>query len=128
MLRRLLACEITFPLMVRRVFSFAWALVSGLSLLLCVATIALLIWAGRNSVYEIGYQRHDGSFVNFEVPPLSFAIDLAVLPASWLAMYYYRRRQAKRNRIGICHTCGYDLRATPDRCPECGTVPTNGEA
>jgi hypothetical protein len=44
---------------------------------------------------------------------------LAVLPAAWLIAYLRRRRR----HAGCCPGCGYDLRATPDRCPECGAVP-----
>ena len=57
------------------------------------------------------------------VPDWFLAIAFAVLPIVWL-----RRLQMQRSRIGRCEKCGYDLRATPERCPECGTVPKRGTA
>ena len=61
-------------------------------------------------------------FVNFILPLWIPTVAFAPLPI-WGAVRAYRARRRRRPLAGVCPICGYDLRATPDRCPECGTVP-----
>ena len=53
------------------------------------------------------------------VPWGALTLPLLILPIYWLwkRMLY---RQWERSRVRVCKRCGYDLRASTGRCPECG--------
>jgi len=44
-----------------------------------------------------------------------------ILFSLWARLVVRQRRARRHGRR--CVNCGYDLRATPQRCPECGSVP-----
>jgi hypothetical protein len=86
----------------------------------------------RGSWQEYGYHPDDSEQQNrrgyheicLTVPHSLLAMVLGVWPGVRITRFIRRSRQ---HREGLCQVCGYDLRATPDRCPECGAlVPSPG--
>ena len=42
--------------------------------------------------------------------------------------WVHRVRERNRHSVGLCPACGYDVRATPGQCPECGRTPVVANA
>lgn len=66
----------------------------------------------------IGTEHHQA----LVLPYWFLALCLTLAPALWLNGALRRRRLRHRRQTNLCQHCGYDLRASTDRCPECGTA------
>jgi hypothetical protein len=88
-------------------------------------------WDGQGWVFERQLEDHARSpFIGGGglIPGTQFSIAirywailgmLSVIPLSW---FVEMRIRLARFRVGHCRACGYDLRASPEQCPECGSV------
>ncbi len=75
-------------------------------------------WPGTSALNRLGFYGRWGLDRVVFLPFWAVLLVSSFLPAIWLGC---QRRRSRRRKLGRCLRCGYDLRATPDRCPECGT-------
>jgi hypothetical protein len=66
--------------------------------------------------------RYSNSIYRVHLSYWYLVLAFATLPAICLAWILTRAVLFRPFPDNVCKSCGYDLRATPDRCPECGTV------
>jgi hypothetical protein len=75
-------------------------------------------WNWRGLGFDYHYDPHGAGASTVVYIPLWLPALLLLAPPA-VSVLGYLRRQARRKR-GLCERCGYDLRASPSQCPECG--------
>jgi len=71
-------------------------------------------------MFSAAWQEADGVRVKVNAAVLPLAPLAGILLAAIACRIVTMARGRLRQRANLCVMCGYDLRASPDRCPECG--------
>ena len=75
-------------------------------------------WAGQTNQYGFRYNRYTGGD-GYVAMSAWYLIPPSLLIALWCIL---QARRVSAVVPGHCPKCGYDLHATPEKCPECGCV------
>ena len=82
-----------------------------------------LLFVGGGNGDDAEQIEYFASAVHVITAPHWFVVALLSVAPVRAALRMRRARRARRDALtGRCSRCGYDLRATPQRCPECGTI------
>jgi hypothetical protein len=85
---------------------------------------AFLLWSGLMSaaagVYGRWGDQSPAAEATFVDALMLVNVAVLVILIRWDVRRRRRIHEAATAPSGLCASCGYDLRATPGRCPECG--------
>lgn len=108
-----------------------WVIAAGVTLALAACASFLFRYsAGFNPVYTVatlaagfvlgvGFVRALSVFPPFPVLGVGVVVAAAAVVAT---LFGGRRVRERRALAGLCADCGYDLRESDGRCPECGAA------